>query len=397
MSYFESISVNYQKDGTSDVFGRLKVGNSKTLFDSKLIYDKRDLFFTESLINGGTSTFISNNASVDLQTTTANGSTAIRQTKEYFNYQSGKAIFTSISFILGTKKTNVTKRVGLFDSNNGFFLKQDGVNLSLVRRTFTSGSVVDNEVLQSSWNLDKLDGTGKSGLTFDETKIQLMSIEFTWQGAGQCRIGFYLEDKFILVHQFLFSNVLTTVHISTPSLPVRFEITNTGTTASPTSLRSICISVNSEGGYDPKGIGYSVINSTTISVGNNTNVPLLAIRLKSNFNRIPTIIKNIGIVTPGNNPMKYFCYFDSTITGGTWVSAGTYSAIEYNETITSFSGGELVKSGFVSAQSRQQDALIDSTFKLVSNFTGVSGTFVIVGRGIGNTSALVSIDWIEEW
>jgi hypothetical protein len=400
MSYFENLSVNFQKDGTSDVLGRLKVAEAQSLFDTKTLFDKRDIFFTESLVSGGTSTFIANNSCVDLSVTTTSGSTAIRQTREYFNYQAGKSMHVSISFVLGAKKTNVIKRVGIFDASNGFFLEQDGTNLKIVRRTLTSGAIVDNPINQSSWNIDRLDGTGKSGYTLDETKIQLMAIEYTWQGAGFARFGFYFNNELVVCHEQVFSNVLTTVSITTPCLPVRFEITNSATSASATTFRCICISVTSEGGYNARGISYSIANTSSITIANNASVDLLAIRLKAANNRVPVILKNIGILSTGTTPLRFLCYFNANIVGGTWVSAGTYSAVEYNESITSFTGGELTKSGFVSAQSRQQESLIDSSFKLVSDFAGVSGTFLIVGSaqgGLGNGSARASMDWLEEW
>lgn len=398
MSYFENLSVNFQKDGTSDVLGRLKIAEAQSLFDTKTLFDKRDIFFTESLVSGGTSTFIANNSCVDLSVTTTSGSTAIRQTREYFNYQAGKSMHVSISFVLGAKKTNVIKRVGIFDASNGFFLEQDGTNLKIVRRTLTSGTIVDNPINQSSWNVDKLDGTGKSGYILDETKIQFMLIEHSWNGV--VRFGFYFNNEFIVCHELTFSNVLTTVSITTPCLPVRFEITNSATSASATTFRCICISVTSEGGYNARGISYSIANTSNITIANNTSVDLLAIRLKAANNRVPVILKNIGLLSTGTAPVQFLCYFNANIVGGTWVSAGTYSAVEYNETVTSFTAGELIKSGFVSAQSRQQESLIDSSFKLVSDFAGASGTFLIVGSaqgGLGNGGARASMDWLEEW
>ena len=398
MSHFENISVNYQKDGTLDTLGRLKTTEAQSLFDTKTLFDKRDIFFTESLVSGGTSTFIANNSCVDLSVTTTSGSTAIRQTREYFNYQVGKSIQILISFVLGAKKTNVIKRVGMFDASNGFFLKQDGINLNIVRRTFVSGSAIDTEITQTSWNVDKLDGTGKSGYILDETKIQFMLIEHSWNGV--VRFGFYFNNEFIVCHELTFSNVLTTVSITTPCLPVRFEITNSIASASATTLRCIGISITCDSSYNANCISYSATNTSSITIANNTSVDLLAIRLKAANNRVPVILKNIGLLSTGTAPVQFLCYFNANIVGGTWVSAGTYSAVEYNETVTSFTAGELIKSGFVSAQSRQQESLIDSSFKLVSDFAGASGTFLIVGSargGLGNGGARASMDWLEEW
>lgn len=400
MSYAENLSVNFQKDGTSDVFGRLKISNSENIFDSKLIYDKRDLYYTESLTSGATSNFITNNACVDLEVTTTIGSRAIRQTREYFNYQSGKGMFTSISFVLGNRKSGIVRRVGIFDANNGFFLEQTSTELRIVRRTRVTGSVVNHVISQSSWNIDKLDGTGKSGFTLDESKIQLMSIEYTWQGAGQCRFGFYCDNTFIICHEERFSNYIDTVSISNPCLPIRFEIEVIGVVVGNSTFRTICISVNKEGKYDLKGITYSALNLTAVTVNNNTDTAIFAIRLKSSFNRIPVKPRNLGILTPGNSPLIFFVYVGNiTITGGTWNSAGVYSAIESNTSMTGFTlnQAELMASGYSSSQSRIQSQLLYPSLKLTSDFAGNSSILLVVGRGIGKTSAMASLEWIEEW
>lgn len=67
----------------NDAFGRLRVSNPFTLFDSSHRYEDNNLWATE-LISGGTKIFNSDQGLVDLNTTTLNGSSVIRETYKVF-------------------------------------------------------------------------------------------------------------------------------------------------------------------------------------------------------------------------------------------------------------------------------------------------------------------------
>jgi len=400
MSYFEKTIIQPSDDFSVDAFHRFRISSPFNLFDSKTIFDKRDLFYSESFVSGGTSTFITNNASIDLGVTTANGSSTVRQTKEYFSYQSGRSQLLTLSLVLGTRKTGVTRRAGLFDASNGFFLEQTSAGLFFVLRTFTSGTAVDTRIAQADWNIDRLDGTGNSGMNIDETKINLMIIDFTWQGAGKIRFGFYGNSGPIICHEQYISNINTTVSITTPCLPIRHEIFNTSVTASSSTLRIISSSLNSEGGTDlkTKNFSFSADNTATVTVANNNQTGMIAVRLKSAFNRIPVSINDFEVISLGTGVLAYRLHYNPTVTGGTWVSANANSAVEYNITLTSFTAGIVQKVGYISAQQRQGSSLIGGNYKLTSNISGVSDIFLITCEGVGNAgTARASISWNEEW
>ena len=168
-----------------------------------------------------------NDSGVILSGTTASGSTSIRQTFEYYRYQPGRSQQVLMTGVMGAKKTNVRQRIGLFDANNGLFFEQDGTNLKVVRRTKTSGVVVDNAVFQSAWNIDHLDGAGKSGILLDMSKAQIFVIDFEWLGVGRVRFGFNINGITYYCHQIFNANNLTTVYMQTANLPLRYELQNT--------------------------------------------------------------------------------------------------------------------------------------------------------------------------
>ena len=69
----------------TDAFGRLRVGNPFTLFDSQNRYEK-DNQFDESTASGASITYLPNESSVAMSADTTSGSKAVRQ-----SYQIGRA------------------------------------------------------------------------------------------------------------------------------------------------------------------------------------------------------------------------------------------------------------------------------------------------------------------
>jgi hypothetical protein len=199
-----NLPVQFGDSPSIDAFARARFSQPFTLFDSKQIWDDPDiannaenypLFWdNQEVSGGGTSTaFNVNRASTILGVSLNTAGERVRQTKQRFNYQPGKSqvgIFTCIN--LGST-SGIAKRVGLFDDANGlFFQSQDGV-VSVVVRSFATGVAVDTAIPQSSWNKDKMDGTGASGVTLDFAKSQIPFVDFEWLGVGRVRFGWFVD------------------------------------------------------------------------------------------------------------------------------------------------------------------------------------------------------------
>ena len=174
----------------------------------------------------GTSTsFNVNRASTTLSVSAFTAGTRIRQSKRCFNYQPGKSQFVVRTFVMGAAVNGVTKETGYFDGINGICLRQQASGISLVVTSNATGSPVDTVIPQSSWNVDKLDGTGASGLALDLSKVQIMLIDFEWLGAGTVSIGFFINRQLYYANMFHNANILDTVYMSNPNLPLRKVIT----------------------------------------------------------------------------------------------------------------------------------------------------------------------------
>jgi hypothetical protein len=267
-----------------DAFGRLRVSEPLTIFDSKNIMSKNNLF-DESTANGGTVSYTANKSTVNLNVTEAAGSKTIRQSKRVMSYQPGKSLLIFNTFVMNTLTANLKQKVGLFDANNGIFFTADGTTLKIVRRTYTSGAAVDTEISQSSWNGDTLNGTGASGFTLNAATSNILFIDIEWLGVGSVRVGFVINGQLITAHTFYNANSLTTVYMQTANLPIRYEIERAGTlTAGTYTLQQICSSCISEGGYQPEGvqqmIGTASLNGVNLN-SSNTLYNLATIRIRS--------------------------------------------------------------------------------------------------------------------
>lgn len=398
------------KPPSLDAFGRLRVSNPLTLFDSSHRYRDNNLWST-STASGGAAVFDANEGLVDLNVTTTSGSKVYRETTKVFSYQPGKSLLVMDSFVLEPAKANLRQRVGYYGDANGMYLELDGAGgtvLSFVERSSVSGAVAETRVTQADWNTDPMNGLGPSGITLNISKAQILWMDIEWLGLGTVRMGFVIDGKFIICHQFHHANLITSTYIATASLPLRYEIENTGATASSSVLKQICSTVLSEGGYELRGLQQGI--GTPIATPHNltlasTYYPLVSLRLKASPNRLDAIailtaLSVMGITNNANYNWRIVA--SGTTTGGTWTSAGVDSAVEYNITGTSFTGGRILAQGFVSASNQAVtavDILKEALFKFQLERDSFTSTpyeiTVVAASNATNTNIYAALDWEE--
>ena len=412
MSHIQNVSIKTQDSNALDAFGRFRVSEPFNIFDMQFTYDLQPLFFEESATGGGDVTHIANSSAARLTTGgTASGDGVIFQTKEYFRYQPGKSQLTVFTCILGAKTSDVRKRIGLFDADNGFFFEQDGSNLKIVRRTKTSGSVVDNAVNQSSWNLDVLDGTGASGITLDESKDNIFVIDYQWLGAGRIRYGFDFDGQITYCHEIKFANTDTVPFSVTGNLPFRAEIFNTALAAGTTTFDFTCCAITSEGGFNPLGIpgsvGSTVLRNVTTA---NDPLPIISIRPRTTFNSIT----NRGLVIPkkyelmSENATIYFeIILNGSLTGASFANVDTTnSLVMVDIAATAITGGLVVDYGFITgAKDKNESGTIGeellSKLVLANDIAGTTTDILTIAISIINSAGTASdcggsFTWKEE-
>ena len=317
--------VNVQFFGSAlDAFGRARFSQPYTLFDSQNRYAQNGYFDTE-LTGSGTSTYVANESTVEMETTTASGDKVIAQTKRSFAYQPGKSLLVLNTFVMSAAQEELRMRIGYFNDQNGVFLQRTGSTLSVVRRTYVTGAAIDTVVNQADWNGDKLDGTGDSGFTVDVTKTQIFWQDFEWLGVGTVRCGFVINGQVIICHTFQNANNLTSVYMTTAILPIRYEIENLGAIASAAKLKRICSTVASEGGYERK---VALNTSARMTAQNNSIstsfVPLVSIRLASGRTGAVVLPDGYSVLGSGTNgQFEIVLVRNPTLTGASWVASSS--------------------------------------------------------------------------
>jgi hypothetical protein len=391
-------------DGSTayDAFGRLRVSNPLTIFDSKNVMSKNNLF-DEDLTGSGTVTYTANKSTVNLNVTTASGDKVIRQSKRVMSYQPGKSLLILNTFVMNTPEADLKQKVGTFDANNGIFFYVDGTTLKIVRRTYVTGSPVDTEISQSSWNGDKLDGSGASGYNLNVDKATILFTDYEWLGMGAVRVGFVIDGKFITAHTFLNANDLTTVYMQTANLPIRYEIETTGTILGAAVLQQVCSTAMIEGGYAPEGLRQSIgtaslggVNLTTAG----TYYNLATIRIKSG--RPYAVIIPIDIAASAISNSDFQIELRLNATPSTAFSYTSYSDnVEYDLTgTTTITGGTVVGQAYLSGKGANnlqfaQDGF-NFSYQLGQTIAGSSDTLTLCAKGGSNGDDICgTLKWVD--
>ncbi len=392
--------------GTSvDAFGRLRVSQPFTLFDSSHRFRDNNLWATSNTANT-TVVFSENEGLVNLNVDTTANSEIIRETTKVFSYQPGKSLLIFTTFVFAPAKTNLCQRVGYFGANNGMYLEQTDTTVNFVERSYVTGVMTETRVSQSQWNVDKMDGLGPSGKILDTSKAQILWMDIEWLGLGTVRMGFVIDGEFVLCHRFNHANFITSTYITTASLPLRYEIKNTGATASSSVMKQICSSVISEGGYELNGLQQSIVTPVSSPIDLpvvDTYYNLISIRLKSTRLDAIVIMSALSLLGITNNAIyNWQVRATATTTGGSWVSAGTDSAVEYKLDSATVTGGRVLASGFSTSTTQSSvpvDILKEALFKFQLERNGLSGTpyelTLCCATNTAGADIYAALDWEE--
>jgi hypothetical protein len=305
-----------------DAFGNLRVSDAHILGGYEHTADAQDdLYFTEEIL-GGTLTYNPDTASVRLTVTDANGSRVVRTTNRYHYYQPGVGMLIIATIQHGDAgKAGNERRWGFYDDDNGLYWELHENYMSLHLRSSTSGSVVETTVHQDSWNGDKLDGTGLSGMVLDPTKANFYWIDFAWLGVGTVRFGVLGSDgSRIVCHTYRNPNTNNTAYMSTASLPLRFENINEAGTSGSSEMNVICAAIYSEASPDYTYWRFADIEVTGKTI--TTDTPIISARSALTLeggatNRVTTFPETLSLYVAGGDA-KITLWYDPVLTDDTW-------------------------------------------------------------------------------
>jgi hypothetical protein len=409
MSFVNLERIAFSDSPNIDAFGRLRVSEARTLFDSQQEYGLSTRIWGTATSGGSSSVAVNGTTKLTVITCgTGAADLAVLQSNQYIRYIPGKShlILMTGVFSPGNIANNLCNS-GYFDSANGIFLRVAAGVVSFVRRTSTSGSVVDNVVNQADWNVDNFDGTGPSGVTLDLTKIHVLYIAAQWLGAGRIEVGFNVDGIFWTAHRFLTANILTVPSTQTFNLPVRMESRNSAGTSGNSVIAFNCCSVQSEGGIEERGFARTANNGIT-EIAVTTRRPILSIRPAATFggfvNRAHIEAASLSMKARTNDSLFEIVY-GGTLTGAAFATVGTGSAAEFDTAATAITGGTIIKSGYVATGAGivstsfvdEFDVRLPMTIIKIDGGATIQDSVSIVATSITGTSNMqAQASWFEQ-
>jgi len=414
---------------TRDAFGKLRVTNPTTLLDIRLPYipssqTGNDTYLSNniqlSIYTTGTgfyTTTKNSNLILGLTSTTSAPCYSLSQSRNYCTYLPGKSMLILASCIMdaGTNTNGVTSQVGYFDDYNGLYFEYtaNGSGTGMVSINLKNNSILDVTQSQTNWNIDKMNGTGSSGIKLDFTQAQLFVIDFEWLGVGRIRFGFYVYGKILYCHEILNINSLNIEpYMASSNLPIRYMI-NKSTTGQTGSMIQICSTVISEGGYNPLGRPFSVANSTGVSIANTGAGELIILMIRGgnsagNYYHQNIIPYAVNVVDSANNNLLTYrirIYKDGdlpTATALTWNDVNTNNSIvQYAVTSDGLTIGNsiIVNQGFFSGKGSViygdlSNIFNNQSLQISSNYLNVSDIIVITAQMISGTNSTIYSDII---
>ncbi len=394
----------------SDAFGRTRTSSPLTMFDSSHRYADNNLWATltgGSVLASASAAFVENEGLISMRIDSLSGTKLYRETTKVFSYQPGKSLQVLNTLVFSPSTTNLRQRVGYFGTDNGIYLELDDNTLYMVERSITSGALSATRVPQSEWNVDKLDGSGPSGIVLDITKSQIFFMDIEWLGLGTVRTGFVINGQFVPCHYFHHANIRPTTYITTASLPLRYEIENKGATSRSSELKQVCSSVLSEGGYELRGYQQAIGTSITAPKALATAgvlYPVATIRLRPTRLDAIAILTAVSVMGIDTGIYQWSVIAGGVTTGGTgtWVDAGTNSSVQYKLDATGITGGRTLATGYFTSNTQASttiDILKEALFKFQlerNSFTSTSYELTLAVTASTNTEVVHgSLDWEE--
>lgn len=387
-------------------FGELRVSNPFTLTDIINKYGRDSRLISTSVAGGGTVTNLYSMSGFALAVGATNGDAALARTNEYYRYQSNRGQQIMLSVIHSdVGHANQTRNWGNYDNDDGLMFRLSGTTVQVVRRTSTGegggtiGSPFESVVSQASWNVDTLNGSGPSGITLDITKGHIFEIRYQWLGVGN--IFWFIDSH--LVHISALAGVLAYPFMRTATLPLTWEVINTGASSAGT-MNAICGHVTSESGEEPPSLSFATQGSKQTSSA--AEFPVVSIRLASTLstvdNRISVVPTLLDLAETNNGDVWIFMRLNPTLTGPAWGAVDSRSGVEVDTTASATTGGQLIARFSLPALG-VKTLDIDKFFKLGSkvirrdSYTGTSDIFSISIQRITGANPLVGacLAWNE--
>lgn len=271
-----------------------------------------------------------------------------------------------------------------------------------IAQTVAGAASTDTFTPQASWNGDKLDGTGSSGVTIDPTKLNIFQFMFGYLGADsvvvrvKVTLGNSNNPTFVTVHSIPFLNARAAVTFSQPSFPFTLAAYSAGSTT------NITVGTGSWAGFI-SGVKQlhgprQSYRATSTSVAAASITALFTIfNPRSYSNRANQVVVNLVSLTTAvkhTQPVTLFLIRNGALTGNpNFAPYSTVSAARWDTaaTVVSYSTNDQLVFSLDIAETGDKFISFQSPEYNGEEFTLQPGEWLTVGaRTVQNTAAFVS-------
>ncbi len=306
---------------------------------------------------------------------------ATLETAKIGRYVAGFSAEGGLGFI---KDPNAEGRWGLYNLRNGFFFEDTIANG--FRVGYRRGGADTTFNTTDTQFMDKLDGKGPSGITYDSSQGYIFQVDFPYYGFGPIVFQIGIRNTMLgssIFYPFAIVNVPGNTSTSNPNLPIRAE------------------NIGSSGTVSVTGRQYSIIGKTDIATrktGASSNIvtlndvgytPIASFRRKlGNEFEFYTMSTDLIKVINGSAPVEIAMILNPTLTGAVPFTPDLRSAgetsIEFDRSATSFTGGEMFFSDLLPGSSNNNEKIADEDNQRIEIPRNYWAT--LVGRTLAGTS-----------
>lgn len=329
------------RQGMNTIFGDAITAERQTQVNVQFQYNLATYDVTTATVDTGTATQSDHNAIVSTGSGVSGSATI--QSIDSLRYIPGHEGYAHFTTLFGTPVAGVTQKIGIYDDENGFFIGFMGEDFFIGRRRDT----VDYVVLQSEFNLDKLDGSGTEGLNIDFTKGNVWRITYGWLGYAVIIFEVMESDgTWTAFHKIEYPNANTETNIGNPVLPMRMKIMKTdGAATADVTMKTGSWNAGIVNGLSECCNRYQSFAATATITATNSLTNIFTLKSISSFqtltNKIRTRILFLSAACDGNKLVSIRLIKNAVLAltaTYTYIDSGN-STIQYDTTATTLSGG----------------------------------------------------------
>lgn len=300
------------KNPTS-VFGEVITANLTPIVQADFVYGINANLFKSTLTGSGTATSTSQ---MGLASTSATiNSSSLIETVRRAKYRAGEGLLSRFTAQFTTGAANSTQLAGMRNAAiDGWFIGYNGTSFGIMYRR----NSVDTWIAQSSFNKDKLDGTGSSGITIDPTKINIFQLSIGYLGVRGCTFSIMhpTTGAWTLFHEYILTGTASDQTQSiNPTMTFGIQATNTSNNTNIV-VKNGSVGVFIIGARERIGSTYGVNNNKSVST---TETNIITIRnnttLNSVTNQSQIRIRSLSVATAANVPVVFKLIKNTTLGG----------------------------------------------------------------------------------